>query len=103
MTFDDYIENIGFKVRFKTVKKLSERYREHKEELIKELKNLKNDEKKGRYKLISILYQIYAGKANKLHASIINELLNGNRLKIKTIINRIMKHYRRVNINQVNG
>ena len=68
-----------------------DKYKETKFELIKELQNLVDDNVRGRYNLVSILYKIINGKNNVLESNIINKLLNRNRPKLKSIIKNVAK------------
>lgn len=88
---EEYCLKIGNKVRFDTVKKMYDKYKETKFELIKELQNLVDDNVRGRYNLVSILYKIINGKNNVLESNIINKLLNRNRPKLKSIIKNVAK------------
>lgn len=88
---DEYCLKIGNKVRFETVKRMYNKYKEMELKLLKELQNLTEDNKKGRYNLVSILYTIINGDNNALESNIINRLLNRNRPKLKSVINKVSK------------
>ncbi|OGO89326.1 MAG: hypothetical protein A2Y24_04180 [Clostridiales bacterium GWE2_32_10] len=92
ITYDEYMQKIGGRSRFDTVKRIYESYIRIKHELINELNNILNIPKYGRPKLIKLLYTIIEGKENKLEATIINQLLNRQRHKLKTIIDNTMEH-----------
>lgn len=88
---DEYCLKIGNKVRFETVKGMYNKYKEMELKLLKELQNLIEDNKRGRYDLVSILYTIINGKNNALESNIINRLLNRKRPKLKSVINEVSK------------
>ena len=88
---EEYCLKIGNKVRFETVSKMYYKYKEEKSKLLEELQNLINDNEKGRYTLVSILYNIINNKNNALESNIINRLLNRNRPKLKSVIKSVSK------------
>jgi len=88
---EEYCSNIGNKVRFDTVKKMYNKYKEMKSKLLQELQNLISDNEKGRYGLVSILYTIINDKNNALESNIITRLLNRNRPRLKSVINAVLK------------
>ena len=88
---EEYCSKIGNKVRFETVIKMYNKYKEMKLELLQELQNLIDDNEKGRYNLVSILYTIINNKNNRLESNIINKLLNRNRPKLKSVIKSVSK------------
>lgn len=88
---EEYCLKIGNKVRFETVSKMYYKYKEDKSKLLEELQNLINDNEKGRYTLVSILYNIINNKNNALESNIINRLLNRNRPKLKSVIKSVSK------------
>ncbi len=88
---EEYCSKIGNKVRFETVKKMYNKYREIREKLQEELQSLIDDNKKGRYSLVTILYTIINGKNNVLESNIINKLLDRKRPKLKTVIKNVSK------------
>lgn len=91
ITRDEYCSKIGNKVRFETIIKIHNKYKEMKSELLKELQNLNDNSEKGRGDLVNILYTIINSKINFLESQIINKLLNRNRLKLKSVINSVSK------------
>lgn len=88
---EEYCLKIGNKVRFDTVNRMYNKYKEIRLELIQELQNLIDDNEKGRYILVSILYTIINNKNNALESNIINKLLNRNRPKLKSVIKNVSK------------
>lgn len=88
---DEYCLKIGNKVRFETVKRMYNKYKEMELKLLKELQNLIEDNKRGRYNLVSSLYTIINGDDNALESNIINRLLNRKRPKLKSVINEVSK------------
>lgn len=88
---EEYCLKIGNKVRFETVSKMYNKYKEIKLKLINELQNLIDNNEKGRYTLVSILYTIINNKNNALQSNIINRLLNRNRPKLKSVIKSVLE------------
>lgn len=88
---DEYCLKIGNKVRFETVKRMYNKYKEMELKILKELQNLIEDNKRGRYNLVSILYTMINGNNNALESNIINRLLNRKRPKLKSVINEVSK------------
>lgn len=101
ITHEDYIENIGSKLRFRNVLQLYERYLNSKSSLIAEIDSLLQDSKKGRYNLVRILHRIFEGNDDKFKCSIINELLNKQRRRVRVIIENIRKHYKSKGIDDI--
>lgn len=97
----DYKSKIGAKFRFRTILHLYERYKNMEIELMRELSFLFNNVQKGRGHLIELLYFIFEGKFKKIECSIINQLINKNRLKIKNIINDTFNKSKISNIDYV--
>lgn len=91
MDYEEYMSRIGGKPRFLTVSNTYDNYLAKKKELLNELNNLALIAKYGRQKLINILYYITESKDNKLEPVLINELINKQRKKIKTIINKTIE------------
>jgi replicative superfamily II helicase len=81
ITYEEYIDQIGSKPRFETVKIIFQKYTQMKSDLINELGNFITIEKYGKNKLINILYLIVEGKPNKLECLVINQLIHKQRLK----------------------
>lgn len=88
---DEYCLKIGNKVRFETVKRMYNKYKEMELKILKELQNLIEDNKRSRYNLVSILYTMINGNNNALESNIINRLLNRKRPKLKSVINEVSK------------
>lgn len=88
---EEYCLKVGNKVRFETVSKMYNKYKEIKLDLLKELQNLIDNNERGRYTLVSILYTIINNKNNALQSNIINKLLNRNRPKLKNVIKSVSK------------
>lgn len=95
ISIEDYQENIGSKLRFDTVIKLHNLYKANKSSLLKELRSLRKDSKRGIRYLIDILYQICEGKKDSLNISLLTSLLYRNRPKLKTVINTARQYYER--------
>ena len=99
ISLDDYLVNIGTKLRFNTVKEMYMRFQLEKSKLEGCLKEFLSNKKKGRFDLVKILYKISDNKNNKLDSSIINVLLHKKRPKIKNIVDNIKRSYPNVDIN----
>lgn len=96
ITHEDYLKNIGSHLRFDTVKAMYNRYAEKRQCLITELRSIKNTPMYGRYRLVCLLYYIAENNNdNNFYGSLINNLINRNRLKIKKVVNKTMKYYSR--------
>lgn len=89
---NEYQESIGSKIRFDTVKKIYDEYKEKELILLKELQEFIDDNKKGRFPLINILYSIINQREDRLNVMIINKLLNKSRPKLKSVINQVMEN-----------
>lgn len=98
---DEYLSNIGTKVRFDTARRIYQRFEENKQGLSELLYNMVSNEQMGRYNLVKLLMLIADGKDNKLDASISNMLLNRRRLKIKQVVDEVRIHFPNVNINSL--
>lgn len=108
ITAEEYKENIGSRYKIKTIKRIYNNYLEYKQQLLNELNNMNENETRGRGNLIYILHQIINkedGKdreyIRKLESLIINYLINKNRLKLKTIINKIKMYYKNTSIDYI--
>ncbi len=99
ISLDEYIQNIGTKLRFKSVKALYEYFQNEKRDLQQELIELKNNKQKGRYPLVRILKEICDGQDKKLEACIINSLLDKRRPKIKKVVDETKSFFLKVDIN----
>lgn len=103
ITLDDYMQNIGAKLRFATVKYLYENFEKNKNDLMETLIEMSQNPQKGRYSLVFILEKICEGKekGNSLDASIINMLINKRRPKIKKVVDELKEIYKNVDINML--
>ena len=110
ISLDDYLENIGSKLRFDTVLGLYQNYKKYKNELIIELKELCNNNQRGRRYLVAILYKIYEYKSfdlrrNKYHDSLyisfINSFLFKTRPSIRKVIEDVRVHYSKYTIDDL--
>lgn len=108
ITAEEYKENIGSRYKIKTIKRIYNNYLEYKQQLLNELNNMNENENRGRGNLIYILHQIINkedGKdreyIRKLESLIINYLINKNRLKLKTIINKMKMYYKNTSIDYI--
>lgn len=98
---DDYIRNIGSHFRFETIKTLYRNYNKRKPELILELKKLSNDNTIGRFRLTKILYAICEDRDDNFYPTLINSLINRNRLTIHKIVDDIVKASNTANVDFV--
>ena len=95
ITYDEYIENIGHKYRFDTIKKLYESYKKNKLEMFKKLNEMDLDHKIGRYYLIFPLLKILEDDIKpynqNINSKVIAYALHNNRYSIKYIISELLK------------
>lgn len=99
ITLEDYIQNIGTKLRFSSVKELYRYFQNKKNDLKQNLMEMEENNQKGRYPLVRILKEMCDGKDKKLEAYIINSLLNKQRPKIRKVVDVTRKYYSSVDIN----
>lgn len=93
ITVEAYLENIGPRFRFETVRRLYDAYVGKRDVLLGILEEYLEDERKGRYDLVKILLKIINPSLTRYHASIVNELLKGGSSKLRTRIDNVAKHY----------
>lgn len=93
---DEYLENIGSKLRFDNVIILYRNYKKDKKQLIDILKSFLENKRTGRLYLIQILYKICENKEKlkSLEANLINNLLNKNRPRIKKVVDDTREYYK---------
>lgn len=96
---DEYLENIGSKLRFETVTILYENYEKNKKQLIETLKTFIDNERTGKLHLVELLYKICENAENNLEANLINNLLSKLRPRIKKVVDDTRKYYKNVDIN----
>lgn len=101
ITIDEYLENIGTKVRFETARNIYDRFVENMTEFNSVLFEMVDNPEKGRYSLIYILIKIADGRDNSLEANITNELLDKRRPSIKMVVNDLRKYYKNIDINSL--
>lgn len=101
ITIDDYIDNIGSRYRFETVKKLHEAYLNAKSNLIMILKTLAENDRMGRFHLVLALLKIYSDRFSNLDASIVNELLSLRRTKLRKVIDGVARVYNRASLDDI--
>jgi len=99
ITKEEYLENIGSKIRFDSVVRLYNSYKKNKLKLISELKKLGFQFKRGRRFVIELLYLICEEKNNSLYVSLLTSLINKSRPKIKKVVDDIRKFYSKRDIN----
>lgn len=95
-----YLKNIGNHFRFNTVQELFNKYKAQKFKLEAALQNLFVNTKSSKWELIHILYNIFEAKDNKFKVSIINNLINRSRPKLRDVI-EISKEKSSNNINDI--
>lgn len=98
LTQDEYLANIGYSLRFKTVVDLYCRFNEKSSELKEILENGQKDEIHLRRPLIVWLYGVIENRSNKLATSLIQGLLNKKRLSLKKVIDEAKVYFSRVSI-----
>lgn len=90
---DEYLANIGFSLRFKTVVELYSRFEKKSDELKGILENGQIDEIHIRHPLIVWLYGVIENRQRPLATSLIQSLLNKNRLSLKKVIDGAREHF----------
>ena len=102
ITNEEYVKNIGTKLRIDNCIKLYNIYCDKENELIGELYNLTGNEKRGRYNLIYLLNTLCgfddSTSRSKINAYILNELINLRRLNVKTIVDSSFRYCQQKNI-----
>lgn len=90
---DEYHARIGSRLRFETVKAIYYQYKYMYQRLIDELQRFIDIETHGRLHLVKLLFEIIEGRADSYKSNIINNLLNRQRPKIKTVVNEVQKYF----------
>lgn len=98
---NEYLENIGSKLRFETVALLYDNYEKNKEQLISILKTFIENERTGRLHLIKLLYEICENNDNPLESNLINNLLNKLRPRIKKVVDDARPYFKNIDINHL--
>lgn len=98
ITLEAYLDNIGRHTRFDTVLAIFNRYKQEKSNLFKEFNCFLEDNTHGRNHLISILYFLCEGENNKFISTLLNNLINRNRPKLKTVVNNTKAHNKKMAI-----
>ena len=105
---EDYLENIGVKVRFDSVVAIYNRYVNRRENLIQELQEFFTNKKQGRRGLVEVLFFICGGFYNEdeindisISVSMITSLLDKRRPAIKNVVNNARQYYSKRDINQL--
>lgn len=93
ITHEDYLSNIGSHFRFETVLNIYNNYCQRRSEIIAELRQLADNPLYGRGALVKVLYAVCEGAENSLRASLLNDLTNRRRPKIKTVVNNAMRYF----------
>lgn len=92
ITLEEYLDNIGRHTRFDTVLAIFNRYKKGKSILLKEVNCFIEDKKHGRNNLISLLYFLCEGENNKFISTLLNNLINRRRPKLKTVVDNTKAH-----------
>lgn len=105
ITQEEYIENIGVKIRFDNVVSMYRRYQSNRHLLIQRLNEFLINSKQGRRGLVEVLFNICGGFYNEedindasISVSMITSLLDKRRPTIKKVVDEAKKYYKR-NIN----
>ena len=93
ITIEEYHARIGSRPRFENVKAIHTRYGASRQKLVDELQKFIDNPKHGRLNLVKLLYEITEGKSDAFKSNIINNLLNRQRLKIKTVVDEVRKYF----------
>ncbi len=94
ITHEDYKTKIGNKFRLNTVLNLFSNYKKYKDQVLEEINNLLNNDKRTRFFLINAIYTMIEGSGNKLNSGIINLCIHKKRLRLNEIIKETMKYSR---------
>jgi hypothetical protein len=95
ISHDEYIKQIGGKLRFDTVSLIHKNYADNRYNLLTAI------ESGTIYPLITNLYYIIEGKKGKLESSIIVGLLINRQKKTKDLINDVFKYYGRLGLDYI--
>lgn len=105
---EEYLENIGVKIRFDNVVAMYKRYQKNKGILIAKLKAFLINKKQGRRELVEVLFSICGGfynedviKDGSIAVSLITSLLDKRRPTIKKVVNDAREFYKSRNINHL--
>lgn len=101
ITIEAYIENIGPRFRFETVRGLYDAYVGRRDALLGILEKYLENERKGRYDLVRILLKIIDSSLTEYHASIVNELLKGGPSKLRTRIDNVASFYSGISLDLI--
>lgn len=97
MSQDEYLANIGFSLRFRTIVELYIRFSKKIQELKDILETGQKDEIHVKHNLIIWLYCLIENKSadfwNKMKMSLIQNLLNQKRLSLKAVIDKTRMYY----------
>lgn len=93
ITLSEYLTHIGSRPRFETVVSIYNRYVSNKNELIAILRFLSQNPQKGRLDLIKKLYFIIEGRENAFESNIVNQLINRQRPKIKSVVDNTRQFF----------
>lgn len=105
---EEYLENIGVKIRFDNVVAMYRRYLQNKGMLISRLNAFLINSTQGRRDLVETLFLICGGFYNEdeikdvsIAVSLITALLNKRRPTIKKVVNEARRYYQSRDINQL--
>lgn len=108
ITKEEYLENIGVKIRFDNVVAMYKRYQFNKEMLVGQAQAFLDNKKQGRRDLVNILFLICGGFYNEdvikdasISVSLITSLLDKRRPSIKKVVNDARKFYKSRDINNL--
>lgn len=93
INIEEYRTHIGSRLRFETVKAIYTRYKNNRQKLMAELQKFLDDPMRGRLNLVKLLFELIEGRADPFKSNIINNLLNRQRPKIKTVVNEVQKYF----------
>lgn len=99
ITLEEYLGNIGSRLRFQTVKNLYDSFSDEKNNLELLLSRMAVNQQMGRYHLVLELLKICDNKEKKMEATLINSLLDKRRHKIKKVVDDAKKIYKKAEIN----
>jgi len=101
ITLTEYLVHIGSRPRFETVVAIFNRYSLNKSDLVAILRFLYQNPQKGRLDLIKKLYFIIEGRENAFESNVINQLINRQRPKIKTVVDNTKQFFSKRSIDNI--
>lgn len=103
ISYDDYIKHFATQFRFKTVKSMYDRFKQHKIDLYQEIDKMLKSDKPTKLHIIRAIYKII--EENQYNVSIrtfiINVLTYKNTMSIRLIIEKVRRTYQKADIDLI--